>query len=253
MKNLPTINALWIGTELGPLHSACLRSFVRHGHRTVLHVYDEPTDVPHGVELADGSRLMKRKEIVAHKKTGSLALASDIFRYRILAEGLGVYVDCDVFCLKPFPNADFLMGWQDEELICSAVLAAPAKSEFVKSLVEASSNPTYIPPWLKAKKRRILRLRKILGVPRRVVDMPWGTIGPMLVTHTVKSFGLEHDTQPIDVFYPLAYGQRPLLRRTGLKLSELVTSNSLAIHLWNSGLFDQTAPRGTPLEEIHSV
>jgi hypothetical protein len=247
---LPAIHAFWVGRELGPLHAACLRSFVKHGHKTTLHVYDTPIDVPGGVELADASRLMKDTEIIRHKKTGSLAIASDIFRYRILTEGLGVYVDCDVFCLKPVKYRKYLMGWQDDTLVCSAILAAPPNSDLVRFLADASNDPTFIPPWIKPWKRKTLLIRKAIGIPQKVTTMRWGVIGPTLLTHAIKKFGLENETQPIDVFYPLAPKHRPLLKRPGLRLLDLATPNSEVIHLWNSRFDYQTVPQGSPLDEI---
>src|SRR5690554_3966845 len=103
-----TINAVWIGPKLGPIHAACLRSFVRHGHRTVLHVYEQPTDVPDGVELADASELLPASRIVRYTRGGGLSLFSNLLRYEIQKNQLGVYIDCDCYCLRPLENADYI-------------------------------------------------------------------------------------------------------------------------------------------------
>ena len=44
--DLPAVHAFWIGGPLGAMHTACLKSFIRAGHRTLLHVYDDPGDAP---------------------------------------------------------------------------------------------------------------------------------------------------------------------------------------------------------------
>jgi hypothetical protein len=247
---LPTINAFWVGKELGGLHAACLKSFARHGHKVNLYVYEPPIDTPDGIDLADASRVMKKTEIVKHKRTGSLSFAADLFRYRLLSQGLGIYVDCDVFCLKPLTAREYHIGWQDDVLICNAVLAAPADSDLVKFLAAASADPAFIPPWAKPWKQKVLHVRKMVGVPKTVASMRWGTMGPWLLTHAVKKLHLETEAQPIDVFYPLAPKHRPLLLRPGLRIADLATPNTELIHLWNSGFRYQSAPAGSPLAEI---
>lgn len=232
-----TINAFWIGPELGNVHAACLRSFLRHGHRVVLHAYEPPRDMPDGVEHFDAARLMQPSEIRRHK-TGSLALASDIYRYRILAEGMGLYVDCDVFCLKPFPESEYLFGWESNDLIGSAVLGAPADSEMVRRCLAATRDPHFIPSWLSHRRQRMYRWRKRVGLPKPVTSMPWGAIGPGLVTQVVRDLGLMDAVMPVDAFYPVNYHASSLLCEPGLTIADISTSRSYAVHLYN---FDAAA------------
>jgi hypothetical protein len=72
------VNAIWIGDPMGPLHAACLKSFMGVGYRVILHAYSRVADAPPGVEYFDANKLMSSESIVRHSKTGSLALASDI-------------------------------------------------------------------------------------------------------------------------------------------------------------------------------
>lgn len=100
--SLPTINTIWIGLELGPIHVECLKSFLKHWHRVVLHVYEEPVDLPFGIELSDANELLPRELIFTNRKTGSYAPFSDLLRYELLYKGLGLYVDCDIYCQAHF-------------------------------------------------------------------------------------------------------------------------------------------------------
>jgi hypothetical protein len=145
---------------------------------------------------------------------------------------------------------EYYLGWQDDVLICNAVLAAPADSDLVKFLANAAADPAFIPPWGKPWKRKVLHVRKMVGVPKTVASMRWGTMGPWLLTHAVKTLHLETEAQPIDVFYPLAPKHRPLLLRPGLRIADLATPNTELIHLWNSGFRYQSVPDGSPLAEI---
>lgn len=101
-NTLPTINALWIGSELNLIASACLKSFLKYGHIVNLYTYGNIVNVPNGVNIIDGSHIIPKEKIVKHQKSGSYALFSDIFRYVLLSKiNHGIYVDCDVYCLKP--------------------------------------------------------------------------------------------------------------------------------------------------------
>lgn len=252
---LPTINAVWVGDTLGAVHAACLRSFLRHGHRVVLHSFEAIVDVPRGIELVNAENLMERSEIVRYKKNGSLALTANIYRYRILQEGLGIYVDCDVFCLRPFPEQKFLFGKESDICINNAVLNVPAEHPLLDTLIEASNDPYFIPWWLPPKKQRRRRIRKAIGFSVHISHQPWGTIGPRLLTRAVERHGLTNQAMPIDVFYPCSFYHTDLLFEPGLSVEDLVTHRSLGIHLWHSALVNRrNIPKGCPMDEIiHSL
>lgn len=244
------VNTVWIGERLGPIHAACLRSFVRNGHDVVLHAYGRPVDVPEGVRLFDANQLMSKDEIFSHKGTGSLAIASDIYRYRIQREGLGLYVDCDIYCLKPFPDNEFTIAWESNVWLNPAILRVPKDSEILKSLLEAAEDPYFIPPWLPVKRQRRMRLKKMIGRGKHVADQEWGVIGPALLTHHVQRLGLENLAAPADIYSPMFGLLSNLLFEEGLTVSDLVTSRTLGLHLYNSGLKGKEIKPNTPLYEI---
>lgn len=245
------INAFWFGKVLGPVHAACLRSFVRVGHHVRLHVYDPPEDVPAGIELFDASKLMARDEVRPHTRTGSFAFASDVYRYRILKAGMGIYADCDVFALKPMPDSPYLIGYETENAVNGAVLAVPADSEFVDYLNSVTAEKAIVPPWLKRKRRARLTVQAKLGFPVQPWDMPWGTFGPRLLTYAVEKFALLDQIAPHDVFYPLHHSRLALVKDPALTLADLVTNRSVALHLYNNllGRVDASTATG-PLREI---
>ncbi|AJY46563.1 glycosyltransferase [Martelella endophytica] len=244
------INAFWYGPRLGPVHAACLRSFLKFGYRVRLHVYDPPEDVPEGVELFDAETLLPRADARPHKRSGSYAFASDIYRYRILQAGLGVYVDCDVFCVKPLPDTSYLFGFEKEGRLNGAVLGAPADSEFVSYLNGVTRLRAFVPPWEKKKKRMKLGIRAKLGLSIDPSSLPWGAFGPALVTHAAQTLGLMGEAQPIDVFYPLHYDHLSLLTEPDLSLSDIVTARTTAIHLYNHKMSAADIPENSPLGEI---
>jgi hypothetical protein len=252
-QTVTTINFLWIGDRLGEVSAACLRSFVRHGYRVVLHCYDRPADTPKGVELFQASKLMKPNEIVRYKKTGGLSLSGNIYRLRILREGMGTYVDADIYCLRPLPEDKYLLGFERDNHVNNAVLRMPPDSKLLADLLQASENPYFIPPWRKQRWKRVLdHSRRILGFPIHVSNRPFGTIGPRLITYLVKRDSLQGIVQPIDILYPLHFENTSLLFARGLRLADITTSRSCTIHLMNSSLDGREILPDTPLHEVIS-
>jgi len=246
-----TVNFVWIGKKLGPIHTACIRSFQRHGHPTLLHCFDVPEDTPEGTKVFDASQLMRRDEIVSYRREKSLALAANIYRYRLLAAGFGLYADCDVFCLRPFPDKDWLLGWESDNSINSAVLKAPADSDLVRILIKATGSGHFIAPWWSEPKQRLHAGLGKIGMGRDLSRTRWGSTGPRLLTYAVKKLGLTDRVLPADAFYPLHYEMTDLLLQSGLSLRDLATPRSYAIHLFHHIIgHHEFPPAGSPLAEL---
>jgi len=239
---LPTVNAIWIGPQLGPINTACLRSFRRHGHRVVLHCYERPSDTPEGVQLADASTLLPQSRIIRHRETGSLALFSDILRYEIIGKGLGIYVDCDVFCLRPIEDADYIFGWESDTFFASGVLKLPPDCPALSALRAIKNTVGFVPPWQKNPPRK----------PTPLEDLPWGTIGPRALTYYVREYGLEGHGSPIDRFNPVHWSHTELLFDPALRLADLTTHRTDAVHLFNHAIsrIERRIPQSSPLWEV---
>lgn len=251
MTQLPVINTFWVGPRLGDLHAACLQSFVRQGHRTVLHVYEAPEDAPLGVELADASKLMNKDRIITYEKTGSLAFAADIFRFELQAAGGGIYVDCDCYCIRPLDDDDYIFGWEDNNFIATSVLKLPADSPTVAAM-RAIPTPGFIPPWEKKRRKLQYRFMAAIGRPVPLGKMRWATMGPRGFTYYAHKHGIAAKAQDIDVFYPLNPSNFQRLKAPGLTIEDIATPRSRIIHLWNEMLRHDTAEMavGSPLDRI---
>lgn len=244
------VNAFWIGRKMGPIHAACLNSFLRHGHDVVLHSYGLPDDAPKGVRIYDASRLMSDREIITHKDTGSLAIAADIYRYRIQREGLGLYVDCDVYCVRPFEDSEYILARECDTYLNPAVLKVPHNSELLCNLMQASENHYFIPPWLSKGKYIKRNFLNKIGFRKHVSKQPWGVIGPRLLTHYVNTMDLNEFVSGADRYSPLHPNMSHMLFQAGLSVSDLVTSRTFGLHLFNAGLKDREIIHHSPLYEI---
>jgi len=250
---LPVCNALWIGQTLGPTERACLLSFAEAGHRVDLYVYEELADVPHGVNVVDAATLLPRDKIIRHTSTGSYSLFSNRFRYALMKAGLGLWIDCDLLCLKPVLDSPFTFGRQDDRLINGAILKLPHDHPVLDDLIEPFETRKWIPPWTRLHHWVRHWIRHRLDAEFGIQDMAWGTSGPAALTYFLGRHGLAGKAQPPDVFYPIGWrevamlvspDQAPLIAR--------ITAQTLCIHLWHHSLNsrDVTAEPGSFLAAI---
>ncbi|HEY2414343.1 MAG TPA: capsular polysaccharide synthesis protein [Pirellulaceae bacterium] len=125
--DLPVINALWIG-QLSPVERLCLGSFASQGHPVHLYAYEEIENLPAGITLQDAAQILPRSLIFKNqlgKGKGSLAAFSDLFRFKLMLDRGGWWVDADIFCLKPFDfTTPYVFGFEGAG-VASGVIKMP--------------------------------------------------------------------------------------------------------------------------------
>lgn len=247
-----TCNSLWIGGDLGPVSRACLSSFVRHGHRVVLHCYDAPGDVPAGVELSDAALVLPSARVIRHKATGSYSLFSNLFRYELMRLGQGLWIDCDVYCVRPIiRTGEYVIGWQDPVSLNGAVLRMPPNSPALHWLMSIFTERSPLLPWLAPDELAKFSAMKAAGTEFDLGDLPWGVAGPRALTHVFKAMGLSRHARPPTVFYPLHFNDGGLLLSKG-DIGRIVSPNTLVVHLWNEGLrqYMDRMVAGSPIDRL---
>jgi hypothetical protein len=230
-----TINFFWHGENIGTLEITCLKSFHRHGHNVVLHSYKKYQNLPDFIQTFDANDIMPISQLTRHKHTGSVSLGSNRYRYRLIEAGLGAYADCDMYCIKPVPDDEYLFGWEDSRSINGAILAYPPGSDLSRYLLAATSSETYIPAWVSGRKRLSMMVRRALG-RHNVSNLPWGVWGPRLLTHAIKTNNLASRARPIDHFYNLAMSNVAALLDPNVDLESLISKGTIALHLWHNKL-----------------
>jgi mannosyltransferase OCH1-like enzyme len=204
------IQSLWVGKRLSAMEVLSIRSFLHHGHDYRLYVYEPVTNLPEGVVVCDANEILPASSIFQYADFKSYAGFSNFFRYNLLLERGGWWVDTDIVCLRPF---DFAAPYVfASEMIksgavpASAVLKCPAESEAMKYAwgVCASKDPALL---------------------------KWGETGPKLVAEVIARFSLETFLHPPEVFCPVSCHdwETLLAPETASRPSEA----SYSIHLWN--------------------
>lgn len=204
------IQGLWIGPELSVMEQLSITSFLLNQHDYHLYVYDEPKNIPAGTIIKDASEILPASRIFQYKHFPTYAGFANFFRYKLLLERGGWWVDTDVICLKPFdfPEAHVFATerCEGEEIVTSGIIKAP----------RGSSAMAYAWDVCQAKD------------PDK---LGWGETGPRLMCDVVQRFSLNQYRQPFHVFCPLDYlSWRQVLESDW---TSMLDDESYAIHLWN--------------------
>ena len=96
---LSPVQSLWVGPKLSELEILSIKSFQKVGHKFILYTYGKVKGIPHGTIVKDGNTIIKKQDLFTFKK--GLLPFSDIFRYKMLYENGGYWVDLDMIALKP--------------------------------------------------------------------------------------------------------------------------------------------------------
>jgi hypothetical protein len=227
-----TFQSFWAGGPLSPYELLCLNSFVKCGHAFDLYAFDTNLAVPAGVQLRDARELFGPQEFFVYEDgfgKGSPAGFANIFRYKLLAEKGGWWVDTDVVCqARNVPVFKEFFARQDDDFVNNAVLFfEPGHPLMVRCLEEAA------------------------GLGRAV---RWGDSGPRLLTRILQEQARHGDALDSSVCYPVHYSEAlDVLVPSRLASTRERAASSLFIHLWNAMLdhhgIDKTMlpPKGSAL------
>jgi mannosyltransferase OCH1-like enzyme len=204
------MQGLWIGPELSVMEQLSIASFLQNGHEYHLYVYDAVKNVPASTVVRDANEILPASRIFQYKHQASYAGFANFFRYKLLLERGGWWVDTDVICLKRFDfTDDYVFASEidkDWDVIASGIIKAPAGSSVMAYAWEVCDGKD----------------------PQQLM---WGETGPKLMTEAVTKFSLEHYIKHYEVFCPLGFSEwRRVLEPEG---EELIHEDSHAIHLWN--------------------
>jgi hypothetical protein len=210
------INSLWIGRPLSVLEQLSIVSFLQNGYEFHLYCYDETVNVPPGTVLRDAAEILPASEIFYYQREpgkGSVAAFANLFRFKLLLERGGWWVDTDVVCLRRFDFAE------------PVVIA----SERSRSGTQATNAILKLP-----RGHAVARLCFEAADRKDRAQLIWGETGPLLVDRIVRENGFQQFVKPPEVFCPLDYWDWDrLLSLNTNPPGPPFTNESHAIHLWH--------------------
>lgn len=221
------------GPALGYIERACLCSFIARGHRFRLYSYNSVA-VPEGVEHGNAEEVISRDDHDAFFAVAPdrVSQFSNGFRYRLLHQRGGWWVDTDVLCLSAdVPADDIVLGFEMPATIGSAIMRFPAGHAF---------NAAAYAFWRDN---------------RQVAS--WGHTGPRLVTRLAAEQGLSALAAPVGELYPISWDDplAPFDPTRSAEVEDRIRGRPF-LHLWNSSLLHMTiaggvlAPRGSFLRRL---
>lgn len=141
------VHGLWIGKTLSVIELLTIRSFQKHGYVFNLWIYEPlETKLSNLVVIRDANEILPQSSVFfyEHKSQfgigkGSVAGFSDIFRYKLLYDFGGWWVDMDVTCLQPFytENPYFFRNHHDL-LLVGNVMKTPKHAPVMKACFETA-------------------------------------------------------------------------------------------------------------------
>jgi len=250
------IQGLWIGNRLSTFEQLCIASFLAHGHEFHLYAYKELEGVPKGTTVIDASKIIPEKEIFTYHN-GSYAGFADWFRWELLAQRGGYWVDMDIICFKHFDFTDeIVFGIQHANEPAVGVLRLPAGHALASHMIERCLDPHKEFPYDPRRTRIHKWVRRNLRGNRRH-DIYWGEAGgPLGFAKALKHFGLMDAGKNYTYFYPVHYSHWKAIFDDTLGNDVNLFSTTYAVHLWNELLRaasfnkDATYPENSLIESL---
>ena len=249
------IAMLWMRGELSFLEQLCVQSFLDAGHHVALYSYEPIGRVPDGVELRDASDILPETGFLVHERTGSPALHSDLFRYKLLEKmDRTIWADTDAYCLRRFQPVDgHLYGWESEYHVNGGVLGLPQDSATLAALLEFTRDEFAIPPWEKRWKRKEWEAARDAGRPVHVGEQTWGVWGPHAITHFLHETGEVARALPQVALYPYSFAFRRKLVTAGVDHAGAITDETQSVHLYGRRIRKRLAEKDQGLPDPESL
>jgi mannosyltransferase OCH1-like enzyme len=193
-----------------------MKSFLAYGYQFVLYTYEEVDGLPEGVCRRDASGILPQRKVFKHQD--SYAQFSDIFRYRMLRDKGGCWVDLDVVCLKTFDfTSDYVFSSERrknaEMRINTGIIKVPRPgSRFARAIY---------------RRAKLKRMRSKFTGER----LQWVGLGPQLMAQVVEREKLLRCVKPPDSFCPVDWFDLDALLSPHRTVD---LHDSYAVHLWDS-------------------
>jgi len=204
------IQALWVGGRLSTMEQLCISSFLRNGHEFHLYLYEETSGVPAGTVIQDGSKILPASRIFTYAEHKTYSGFANFFRYKLLLERGGWFVDADTICVKPFEfTGDYVFsseGINGRQLVNVGAMKVPRGSTIMEYAWDACEkmNPA---------------------------ELQWSQCGPTLFKQAIEACSMQQYVQPWQVFCPVHFSVWE--RMLDPAITWTFDDQTHAIHLWN--------------------
>lgn len=235
MSLKPVVTGMWIGDRLSTLERLCIKSFTSHGYDFQLYVYNDVKNVPQETTLKDGSEILPReKTALAHTQDmRGIAYFSDLFRYKMLYEMGGWWVDMDTVCLKEIALTDEPMVGSEGRPERKSLRDRLTGQRRFKNRSFANIGFLKFPAQTEVMNYCFVKSEEILTSNKTI---RWGDTGPVLLRSALKKFGKQHYVIPWKTYCPVhLWNWKDFLDpEKTVSLERLKNDPDVyCVHLWN--------------------
>ena len=207
---LPDIVTFWHG-PMDALRQTCLRSQLAAGHKVTVYSFDTIPGLPAGIENAEAEAILPHafsERLRPPQPDGSwrdwtTLQFSDFFRMKLMAKGLGLWLDADVLLLRPveIDPAKPYFAWERPRQLGNSVIYLPAEHGIVAAFEELMEQEELTPNWLSVRHRITFMMRRLRGGSNRLSDIRVAIFGPAALTALARRTGELQNALPKQSFY----------------------------------------------------
>src|SRR3569833_3377847 len=207
---LPEIVTFWHG-PMDALRQTCLRSQLAAGHSVTVYSFDTIPGLPAGVANADAeaslphafSERLRPPQPDGSWRDWTILQFSDFFRMKLMAKGLGLWLDAAVLLLRPveIDPAKPYFAWERPRQLGNSVIYLPPERGIVAAFEELLEQEALTPNWLSLRHRVTFAMRRLRGGSNRLSDIRVAIFGPAAHTALARRTGELHCTLPKQSFY----------------------------------------------------
>jgi len=204
------IQALWVGPRLSVMERLSIASFLQNGHRYHLYAYGPVEGLPDGAELRDAAEILPSSSLFTYTDYATCSGFANFFRYKLILERGGWWVDTDMICLKSFDFDSRFVFSSERGGIGSIVNVGAIKAPAGSAVMQYAWNAC-------------MRMDR--------AQLKWSQCGPTLFGTAVQAYSLQAYVQPPVVFCPIDFSEwrRMLDPEETWEFGEA----TLAVHCWN--------------------
>ena len=230
------VASLWIGEKLHYLNQLCLMSHVKQGHPTTLYCTDTVSNVPDGVIVKPAGEIMALDRAVIAQTSESFL--SNVFRYKMIQKTDAIWVDCDAYCHRPFPDdmINIFAGHGFRGALNCGVVSIPKDGELIRVLLDYYDNLPAAPAWFnKQQKKKLEKQEASLPQAVRIYNAERTAFGPQAFTYFAQQTGDFDKALSHDYLYPVPFQLNDVFFDPHGRVEGHFTDNTLSVHLYTNG------------------
>ena len=230
------VASLWIGDSLHYINQLCLKSHLDHGHPVTLYCTDTVTNAPEGVELRPASEIMEVPMDIVEATSASFL--SNVFRYKMIRATGAIWIDCDAFCHRPFPDdwEWIFAGHGMRGALNCGVVGLPQSCELMDQLIDYYDNlPDYPAWWNPNLRKKMDRMKDDVPHAVKIYKTERTAFGPQAFTHFAKQTGDYDRAMTPDVLYPVPFQLNDVFFDPHGRVEGWFTEATVSVHLYTNG------------------